>query len=170
MRASERTVWRCGRRRTIALRRSRRNAPRCSTTTSTTSASRRSKKAKAGARSKRYPACSRAAHAQGDRAIPSPKYQQVFDDVHLPENPAFDERDARRKALKAPRVGLKTKQNLELSYRAELQSLQSVDDLVAAVVDALRDIKQARQYGACIYLRQRLPVWRPPPDRQDRRL
>ena len=81
----------------------------------------------------------KAAHAQGDRAIPSPKYEQAFNEVHLPENPAFNERDVHRKALKAPRVGLKTKQDLELSYRAELQSLQSVDDLVAAVVDALRD-------------------------------
>src|SRR6476619_5392994 len=81
----------------------------------------------------------KAAHAQGDRAIPSPKYEQAFNEVHLPENPAFNERDVHRKALKAPRVGLKTKQDLELSYRAELQSLQSVDDVVAAVVDALRD-------------------------------
>jgi arylsulfatase A-like enzyme len=81
----------------------------------------------------------KAAHAQGARAIPSPKYEQAFNDVRLPENPAFNERDLHRKALKAPRVGVKTKADLELSYRAELQSLQSVDDLVAAVVDALRD-------------------------------
>jgi arylsulfatase A-like enzyme len=81
----------------------------------------------------------KAAHAQGARAIPSPKYERAFNDVHLPENPAFNERDLRRKALKAPNVGLKTKADLELSYRAELQSLQSVDDLVADVVDALRD-------------------------------
>jgi arylsulfatase A-like enzyme len=78
-------------------------------------------------------------HAQGPRAIPAQKYEQAFSDVHLPENPAFNERDVHRKALKAPTVGLKTKADLELSYRAELQSLQSVDDLVAAVVDALRD-------------------------------
>jgi N-acetylglucosamine-6-sulfatase len=81
----------------------------------------------------------KAAHAQGARAIPSPKYERAFNDVHLPENPAFNERDLRRKALKAPNVGLKTKADLELSYRAELQSLQSVDDLVADVVDALRN-------------------------------
>jgi N-acetylglucosamine-6-sulfatase len=78
-------------------------------------------------------------HAQGARAIPAPKYEQAFNDVHLPENSAFNERIVRRKALKAPRVGVKTKADLELSYRAELQSLQSVDDLVADVVDALRD-------------------------------
>ncbi len=78
-------------------------------------------------------------HAQGPRAIPSPKYEQAFSDVHLPENPAFNEHDLRHKALKAPRMGVKTKEDLELSYRAELQLLQSVDDLVAAVVDALRD-------------------------------
>jgi len=78
------------------------------------------------------------AHAQGPRAIPSPKYEQAFNEVRLPENPAFDERDVRRKGLKAPRVGLQSKEGLELSYRAALQSLQSVDDLVAAVVDALK--------------------------------
>jgi N-acetylglucosamine-6-sulfatase len=78
-------------------------------------------------------------HAQGPRAIPSPKYEQTFNDVHLPENPSFNERELRRKALKAPRLGAKSKEDLDLSYRAELQSLQSVDDLVAAVVDALRD-------------------------------
>jgi N-acetylglucosamine-6-sulfatase len=81
----------------------------------------------------------KAAHAQVVRAIPSPKYEQVLNDVRLPESPAFNEKDLRRKALKASSVGVKSKDNLEKNYRAELQSLQSVDDLVAAVCDALKD-------------------------------
>ena len=45
----------------------------------------------------------------------------------------------RRKAIKAPRVGNATKEDLEKTYRAALRSLQSVDDLVAAVMAALKD-------------------------------
>ena len=81
----------------------------------------------------------KAAHAQGPRAIPAPKYEQALNEVHLPESPAFNEKDLRHKALNSPNVGIKTKEDLEKSYRAELQSLQSVDDLVAAVGDALKE-------------------------------
>ena len=45
----------------------------------------------------------------------------------------------RRKAIKAPRVGNATKEDLEKTYRAALRSLQSVDDLVAAVMATLKD-------------------------------
>lgn len=78
------------------------------------------------------------AHAQGKQAIPAPKYAQGFKDVSLPMGPAFDEKDLSRKAIKAPRVHKERREELELSYRAELQSLQSVDDLVEAVVNALK--------------------------------
>ncbi len=79
----------------------------------------------------------KAAHAQGPRAIPAPEYEGAFAETSLPINAAFDEKDIRRKAVKAPRVKKKNKEELELSYRAALQSLQSVDDLVEAVVSAL---------------------------------
>ncbi|MGB6427040.1 MAG: sulfatase [Methyloceanibacter sp.] len=79
----------------------------------------------------------KAAHAQGQRAIPAPKYEGAFAETSLPAGPAFDEKDIRRKAVKAPRVKKKSRDELELSYRAALQSLQSVDDLVEAVVSAL---------------------------------
>jgi N-acetylglucosamine-6-sulfatase len=77
-------------------------------------------------------------HAQGERAIPSPKYMQAFKDVPLPASPAFNEKDLRRKAVNAPRIHGEDRDDLEKSYRAELQSLQSVDDLVEAVVAALK--------------------------------
>jgi arylsulfatase A-like enzyme len=78
-------------------------------------------------------------HAEGTRAIPSPQYKNAFKDVRLPESPAFNEKDLRRKAIRAPRVGNATRDDLGKTYRAALRSLQSVDDLVAAVVAALKD-------------------------------
>ena len=78
------------------------------------------------------------AHAEGPRAVPSPRYKNALKDVRLPESPAFSEVDLRRKAIKA-RVGNATRDDLEKTYRAALRSLQSVDDLVAAVVATLKD-------------------------------
>jgi N-acetylglucosamine-6-sulfatase len=77
-------------------------------------------------------------HAQGERAIPAPQYAEAFKDVKLPTSGAFDEKDMSRKAMKAPRVRKHNLDALQASYRAELQSLQSVDDLVEAVVGALK--------------------------------
>jgi arylsulfatase A-like enzyme len=79
----------------------------------------------------------KAVHAEGARAIPSPKYEQAFKDVRFPMGRAFNEQDLRHKAMEAPRVGKESREELELSYRAALQSLQSVDDLVEAVVGVL---------------------------------
>ena len=80
----------------------------------------------------------KAVHAQGERAIPSPRYEHTFEDVRLPTSPAFNEQDLSKKAIRAPRLREETKAKLEKNYRAELQSLQSVDDLVEAVVSALQ--------------------------------
>ncbi len=80
----------------------------------------------------------KAAHAQGARAIPAPKYETAFADVPLPVGSAFNERSLAHKALKAPRLKQKHKDELTLAYRASLQSLQSVDDLVADIVAALK--------------------------------
>jgi arylsulfatase A-like enzyme len=76
----------------------------------------------------------KAVHGQGDEgkaehaAIPSPKYKDAFMDVKLPRGPAFNNPPSTR--LDPVR--------LEREYRAELQALQSVDELVEAVVNALR--------------------------------
>ncbi|HEX7533427.1 MAG TPA: sulfatase [Methyloceanibacter sp.] len=80
----------------------------------------------------------KAAHSQGTRAIPAPQYADAFKDVGLPFKSSFNEEDIALKALKAPLIHGETKQELIKSYRAELQSLQSVDDLVEAVVEALK--------------------------------
>jgi N-acetylglucosamine-6-sulfatase len=79
----------------------------------------------------------KAVHAQGVRAIPAPRYAHAFEDVSLPTGPSFNTKDGRHKA-KTNAVKGETKAKLTKSYRAELQTLQSVDDLVAAVVQALQ--------------------------------
>jgi len=80
----------------------------------------------------------KAVHAEGKRAIPAPQYEQAFKDIRLPMNPAFNEKDVSQKAIRAPRLKKENTEELELSYQAELQSLQSVDDLVEAIVNVLQ--------------------------------
>lgn len=80
----------------------------------------------------------KAAHAEGKRAIPAPRHAQSFKDVSLPMRAAFDEKDVSRKAIKAPRVKRPGLDELTGRYHAELQSLQAVDELVEAVVEALK--------------------------------
>jgi N-acetylglucosamine-6-sulfatase len=80
----------------------------------------------------------KAAHAQGVRAIPAPRHEASFADVPLPTGTAFNERSLRGKALKAPHLKKEHRDQLASAYRGALQSLQSVDDLVEAVVAALK--------------------------------
>jgi N-acetylglucosamine-6-sulfatase len=88
----------------------------------------------------------KAPHGQGEEgqmglAIPSPAYAQAFSETKLPTTPAFNEADVSdkpHKVAKSPALDEVAKNKIEASYRAELQSLQSVDDLVGGVVDELR--------------------------------
>jgi N-acetylglucosamine-6-sulfatase len=80
----------------------------------------------------------KAAHAQGKSAIPAPQYADAFKEVDLPQGPAFNQGPIARKAMKVSRIHGEPLDDLAKSYRAELQSLRSVDDLVEAVVDALK--------------------------------
>jgi arylsulfatase A-like enzyme len=88
----------------------------------------------------------KAPHGQGEKgvkgpAIPSPTYQNKFMDVKLPKQPAHNEQAATNNVSIVNR-GAKWQRGDEKAYRAALQSLQSVDDLVEAVVDALRDARK----------------------------
>jgi N-acetylglucosamine-6-sulfatase len=89
----------------------------------------------------------KAPHGQLDKeegvvtAIPSPSYARAFADTKLPTTPAFNEVDVSDKppnVARRPSLDDAAKNHIEASYRAELQSLQSVDDLVGAVVDELQ--------------------------------
>jgi arylsulfatase A-like enzyme len=79
----------------------------------------------------------KAAHAQGKCAIPAPAYADAFKEVGLQAASALNKK-ASRKPANAPTIHGQTKDQIEACYRAELQSLQSVDDLVASVVNALQ--------------------------------
>ena len=84
----------------------------------------------------------RAPHKQGEAAIPSPIYAAAFADTKLPMTPAFNEADVSDKppnVVKRPSLDDAAINHIEASYRAQLKSLQSVDDLVGAVVDELRN-------------------------------
>jgi arylsulfatase A-like enzyme len=85
----------------------------------------------------------KAPHGAGDEgvkgpALASPKYDHAFMDVKLPTNPAVEEKDVSDKPQDVRATPQGKRGDLETSYRAELQSLQSVDDLVEAVVNALQ--------------------------------
>lgn len=79
----------------------------------------------------------KAVHAQGPRAIPARQYAHAFEDVRLQGGPAFNEKDKTHKGPRTGPVHGESKAQLTKAYRAELQALQSVDDLVEAVVNAL---------------------------------
>jgi arylsulfatase A-like enzyme len=88
----------------------------------------------------------KAPHGQGDEgerepAIPSPRYADAFADTKPPATPAFDEADVSDKPpslAKTSRLNNAAKEQIDKSYRAELQSLQSVDDLVGGVIEQLQ--------------------------------
>ncbi|MGH6826858.1 sulfatase family protein, partial [Methyloceanibacter sp.] len=88
----------------------------------------------------------KAPHGQGEEgqkepAIASPAYANAFADAKLPKTPAYDEEDVSDKpplVARSPRLNDAAKAQIEESYRAELQSLRSVDDLLGSVEDALK--------------------------------
>src|SRR4029079_10765494 len=77
----------------------------------------------------------RAPHAQGECAIPAPQHEDALKEVSFPFNTA----DKKKGSASDPKSARgESKADFEKCYRAELQSLQSVDDLVASMVDALQ--------------------------------
>jgi N-acetylglucosamine-6-sulfatase len=83
----------------------------------------------------------KAVHDEGQEAVPAPQYADTFKDLGVPMGPSFNkknEKDVSHKSLKARPIHGVSLAQLTKSYRAELQSLQSVDDLIASVVDALK--------------------------------
>ena len=84
----------------------------------------------------------KAVHDEGQEAVPAPQYANMFKDLSLPMGPSFNrknEKEVSHKSLTELPIHGVTLAQLTKSYRAELQSLQSVDDLVASVVDALKE-------------------------------
>jgi arylsulfatase A-like enzyme len=77
----------------------------------------------------------KAAHAQGKCAIPAPQDENAFKTVSFPFDIAAKKKGS---ASDSNSAHGESKADFEKCYRAELQSLQSVDDLVVSTVDALQ--------------------------------
>jgi N-acetylglucosamine-6-sulfatase len=77
----------------------------------------------------------KAAHAQGKCAIPPPQDENAFKTVSFPFDIAAKKKGS---ASDSKSAHGESKADFEKCYRAELQSLQSVDDLVVSTVDALQ--------------------------------
>jgi len=80
----------------------------------------------------------KAVHDEGEQPIPAPQYANMFKDLGLPMGPSFNKKKNEKEVSQAHPIDGMSLAQLTKSYRAELQSLQSVDDLVASVVDALK--------------------------------
>jgi N-acetylglucosamine-6-sulfatase len=79
---------------------------------------------------------------QGTPPRPAPRHEGRFADEPLPARPSFDEADVRDKPAgirRLPRIGALQKANVVRTYRAQLESLLAVDDLVARLVGALAE-------------------------------
>jgi arylsulfatase A-like enzyme len=81
----------------------------------------------------------KAVHDEGEQPIPAPQYANMFADLGLPMGPSFNKKRNGKEVSQARPIDGVSLAQLTKSYRAELQSLQSVDDLVASLVDALKE-------------------------------
>jgi N-acetylglucosamine-6-sulfatase len=88
-----------------------------------------------------------APHVEDDRNAdpnprPAPRHLGSFSDRPLPRPESFDEADVSDKpsfVQDAPRIDAEGEQRLTERYRARLGSLRAVDEMVARIVDTLRD-------------------------------
>lgn len=72
-------------------------------------------------------------------AVPAPRHEYLFDGVTYPRGPAFNEVDVTDKPshLVGPLLTSHEKARIDRTYRNRLRSVQSIDELVAGVVDTL---------------------------------
>ncbi|MEO8503845.1 MAG: sulfatase [Acidobacteriota bacterium] len=78
-------------------------------------------------------------------STPAPRHADLFRNVHAPRTPSFNEADMRDKpaAMRArPRLTPADIATLDRQYRLRLQSLQAVDEMVGALIQALGDSGQ----------------------------
>ncbi len=84
-------------------------------------------------------------YAPHDPARPAPRHSGLFADVEAPRTPSFDEQDLSDKPPFMQSLPPLTEQQvaqMDALYRARLQSLQAVDEGVAALVQTLEDAGQ----------------------------
>lgn len=80
--------------------------------------------------------------AQNSVATVAPRHAGLFEGAQAPRTPSFDEASIDDKPAyvrERPRVGPVIAGNIDRAFRARLQSLQAVDELVAGVIGTLDD-------------------------------
>jgi N-acetylglucosamine-6-sulfatase len=78
-------------------------------------------------------------------AYSAKRHANMFSNQLLPKRPSFNEKDVSDKprwVRNNPRLSSSEVEGMTSHYRKRLRALQSVDDMVGRVVDALRDIKE----------------------------
>jgi N-acetylglucosamine-6-sulfatase len=86
-----------------------------------------------------------APYAPHKPATPAPRHANLFAGLHAPRTPSFDEADVSDKPArirKLPRLSAADIAAIDRLYRRRTQSLQAVDEAVAAVVQALEESGQ----------------------------
>ena len=86
-----------------------------------------------------------APYAPHKPATPAPRHANLFAGLHAPRTPSFDEADVSDKPArirKLPRLSAADIAAIDNLYRRRTQSLQAVDEAVAAVVQALEESGQ----------------------------
>ena len=81
-----------------------------------------------------------APYAPHKPATPAPRHAALFPGLRAPRTPAFNEADVRTKPAevrKLPRLSEPQVRQIDSLYRRRVQSLQAVDEAVAAIVQAL---------------------------------
>ncbi|MGH2923153.1 MAG: sulfatase family protein [Solirubrobacterales bacterium] len=78
----------------------------------------------------------------GDDPRAAPRHQGAFAGISVPRPPSFDEADLSDKpaAVRAlPRINARQNELIDARYRAQLESLLAVDEMVGGLVDAVKD-------------------------------
>ena len=75
---------------------------------------------------------------------PAPRHARDFDGVELPDKPSFDEVDPSQPSYvrDQPPLSEDEKRELQRIYGAKLEALQTVDDLVASLIETLEETDQ----------------------------
>ncbi|MBB5136369.1 arylsulfatase A-like enzyme [Thermocatellispora tengchongensis] len=74
-------------------------------------------------------------------ANPAPRHEDAFEDAQAPRPPSFDQPDVTREPLwlrSLPRIGERAAEDIDELYQERLRAMLGVDDMVGALVEALR--------------------------------
>jgi N-acetylglucosamine-6-sulfatase len=77
-------------------------------------------------------------------SVPAPRHAKLFQGIQAPRTPSFNERNLRDKPQVRQRALLNAQEigNLDILYRLRLRTLQAVDEMVAGIIESLRQSGQ----------------------------